>query len=104
MSISAISAGLSGMRANMRALDSTGHNVANALTAGFRPQQASFQETAGGVSVNLSQAPAAGNEGSGTDLASEMVQSMVYQSSFDASAKMLKTADDMLGTLIDIQA
>ena len=102
MSISALGSGLSGMLANLRAIDSTGHNIANAGTNGFSPQQVSFQETAGGVSV--SHTPTAGGESSGTDLASEMMQSMIYQSSFDASAMMLKTASDMLGTLIDIQA
>lgn len=104
MSISALGSGLSGMLANLRAIDSTGHNIANANTNGFSPQQVSFQETAGGVSVNLSHTPTAGGESSGTDLAGEMVQSMIYQSTFDASAKMVKTASDMLGTLIDIQA
>ena len=101
MSISALNAGLSGLQTFRRALDSSAHNVANSLTAGYKPQQVAFQEGAtGGVgSASLST-----TDPSGTDYATETVQSIQYKTGFDFSAKVVKTADEILGVLIDIKA
>lgn len=112
MSISALNIGITGLRANQRALDVSSHNIANANTAGFQPQQAIFQEgVAGGVVVNISQAgnqasatPAASNEASGTDLNSELVNSIQYKVGFDLSAQIVKTSAEILGTLVDLKA
>ncbi|MBC3917509.1 hypothetical protein H8L32_08495 [Undibacterium sp. CY18W] len=110
MSVSALNSGLSGFKAYSSALDSSSHNVANASTAGFVPQQVSFQEQpAGGVTATISQEGASlasqnPADSSGTDLASEIVQSIQFKAGFDLSAKIIKTADQVLGTLIDIKA
>ncbi|BBB60362.1 hypothetical protein UNDYM_2092 [Undibacterium sp. YM2] len=107
MSVSALNSGLSGLQAYARALDSSGHNVANASTAGFVPQQVSFQEQpAGGVIANISKegSSLASQEQSGTDLNTEIVQSLQFKTGFDLSAKIIKTKDELLGTLIDIKA
>lgn len=104
---SILSNGLSGMRANQTALDVSSHNVANAETQGFIPQQAEFQEASnGGVTVSVSQQgfKMAAQETSGTDLTKEIVQSIQYQAGFDINAKMVKTADELLGTLINTKA
>ncbi|WP_394780576.1 flagellar basal body rod C-terminal domain-containing protein [Undibacterium sp.] len=110
MSIPALSSGLSGMQAFQRGLDTSANNIANSQTNGFKPQQASFKEGAtGGVSTVVSGngsngTSATSKEASGTDLATETVDSLVYKNGFDASAKVVKTADQMLGTLIDTTA
>lgn len=111
MTISALQAGLSGLQANQQALAVEGHNVANLSTQNFQPQQASFQETPGGTSVTLSTAArglsAADNAGaapSGTDPASAITNSLVYKANFDLAAKVVKAADERIGTLLDIQA
>ncbi|MBI3286351.1 MAG: hypothetical protein HYZ65_16095 [Burkholderiales bacterium] len=107
MSISALNSGLSGMSAYQRALDSSAHNVANANTAGFTPQQVNFQESqSGGVTVTISKQgnSIATQDASGTDLTSELVYAIQYKADFDLSAKLVKTSDDILGTLIDIKA
>jgi flagellar hook protein FlgE len=117
MSIAALSAGLSGLNASQRALDSTAHNVANASTQGFKPQQVQFQEASpAGSGVTLSQqarAQAAATPGatagalqgpSGTDLGKELTDSLVYKAQFDLSAKVIKSTDQTLGSLIDIKA
>lgn len=117
MPISALGAGLSGLQAYQRALDSTSHNIANANTSGFQAQQVNFQEgSTGGVIVNISSdgshmARASGAEtnstetqASSTDLATELVNSLKYKTGFDLSAKIVKTADAVLGTLIDIKS
>jgi flagellar hook protein FlgE len=107
MSISALNIGVSALQANLRALDSASHNIANANTTGFQPQQASFQEQKnGGVIVNISQASRidSGGDASGTDLATEIVNTIEYKAGFDLSAKLVKTSNELLGTLIDISA
>ncbi|MFC4160765.1 flagellar basal body rod C-terminal domain-containing protein [Chitinimonas lacunae] len=76
MAISGLGAGLSGMQHFQRGLE-----VSASRIAGWTPQ-----------------------ETQGADLASETVQSLVNKTGFQASAQMVKTADDMLGTLIDIRA
>lgn len=108
MAISALGAGLSGLQANQKALDVTAHNVANANTQNFQPQQANFQEAApAGTGVTLSSAARglAQQEGVSSDnLARDMSDSLVYKTGFDLSAKVVKAADERIGTLIDIKA
>jgi flagellar hook protein FlgE len=123
MSISSLNTGLSGMQAFQRALGVTGNNVANVDTNGFEPQQAQFQATTGGgVNVTATTPGAATSAAgaasasaaspqslsssapSGTDLVNETVNSLQYKYGFDMSAQVVKTANENLGTLINIQA
>ncbi|MFZ6774330.1 flagellar basal body rod C-terminal domain-containing protein [Undibacterium sp. SXout7W] len=105
MSISALNTGLSGLKAYERALDSSAHNVANTNTANFSPENVSFQESnTGGVVANISREGLAAASASGTDLNTETVKSLEYKAGFDVSAKLVKTADEVLGTLINIKA
>jgi flagellar hook protein FlgE len=112
MGIAAFNTGVSALTANTRALDVAANNVANASTKGFQPQQANFQESqpaGNGVSLStsaqaLSAADASGNSSSGTDLAREASNSLVYKAQFDAAVAVVKTADSTLGTLIDTKA
>jgi flagellar basal-body rod protein FlgC len=115
VSSSTLNIGLSGMQACRVALNVTANNVANAGTDGFQPRRAVFQEDAagGGVQVTATapasdSSPAApsGNAvdnpvPSGTDLTAEMVNLLMYRMDFQASAKAVKTSDELLGTLID---
>jgi flagellar hook protein FlgE len=109
MSLSALSAGLSGITANQRALDVSAHNVANAGTPGFQPQGAAFRETspAGGVTLSVEgrQLSTAGaGAANGVDLAKEVTSSLVYKAGLNLSANVVKAADEALGSLIDIRA
>lgn len=107
MSLSALNSGLSGLQAYSSALGSSAHNVANANTAGFVPQQLDFQEQAnGGITTHIGteNSNASSQGDSGTDLASEIVQSIQFQFGFDVSAKIVKTNDEILGALINIKA
>ena len=110
MSISSLNSGLSGMQAFQRALDVTANNVANVSTNGFQPQRASFQTVSGGGVNATASAPitpqnaAAANAPSGTDLVKETVDSLQYKYGFDLSAQVVKTANETLGTLVNITA
>ena len=120
--ISALNNGLSGMLANQRALDISANNTANASTNGFQPARAKFSERGnGGVQASVAPStrvslstPAASSSSasggvsastpSGTDYATEAVNSLSYKLGFDMSAKIVKTSDQMLGTLVNIKA
>jgi flagellar hook protein FlgE len=115
MSISSLNIGLSGMKAYQGALDSSANNIANANTKAYQPQTASFQEnTNGGVTVNISKASQqlASQEAnlnsnseisSATDLATELTNNLQYKAGFEFSAKIVKTADEMFSTLLDLK-
>jgi flagellar hook-associated protein FlgK len=117
MGIAAFNTGVSALTANTRAIDVAAHNVANASTKNFQPQQANFQESqpaGNGVSLStsaqaLSAADASANgtngtSASGTNLAREATNSLVYKAQFNAAVAVVKTADSTLGTLIDTKA
>ncbi len=107
MSTSAIGTGLSGLNTYLQAISVTANNVANANTSGFQPQQALFQENSpAGSGVHLSDAVSANSSTltsapSGTDVAAEMVNLLMYKIGFQASAKVVTTSDQQLGRLID---
>lgn len=115
MSISSLNIGLSGMKAYQGALDSSAHNIANANTKGYQVQTASFQEnTNAGVIVNISKTsqqlasqntdPNTNSEASSaTDLATELTNNLQYKAGFEFSAKIVKTADEMFSTLLDLK-
>jgi len=106
MGLSALGAGLSGLRANQQALAVEAHNVANLSTSSFQPQSATFRESApagGGVTLSvegLSRSAAA----AGTDLAASITNSLVYEAGFKLNAKVIQAADERIGTLLDIRA
>ena len=115
MSVSALSAGTSGLNANQQALGVAAHNVANTSTQGYQPRQAQFHEAGpGGTGVTLSAqgrglaasegAATAAAAGSGTDLATEITNSLVYKAGFQLNAKVIQAAEERIGTLIDIKA
>jgi flagellar basal-body rod protein FlgC len=112
MSVSALSAGASGLNANQQALGVAANNIANAGTQGYQAQQAQFQEASpagSGVTLSAQGRGLAASEASidgpsGTDLASDITNSLVYKASFDLNAKVVQAAEQRIGTLIDIQA
>ncbi|MFZ6817527.1 flagellar basal body rod C-terminal domain-containing protein [Undibacterium sp. Ji22W] len=111
MAISSLNIGISGMKAYQGALDSSANNIANAQTKGYQPQVASFQENSnGGVRVNISKVGQElatqgnnGTEGSGTDLTTELTNNIQYKAGFELSAKLVKTADEIFASLLDLK-
>ena len=109
MSLSALSTGTSALVANQRALDTAANNIANASTEGYAPEQAVFSENSpAGTGVHISTQAQALSASSapagGTDLASDLTNTLTYKAQFGLSAAVVKTADAMLGSLIDIKA
>jgi flagellar basal body rod protein FlgG len=89
----------SGMRAAQMQLDATANNIANLNTSGYTAQRADLQAEPdyGGVQVT-------GVESTGqpVDPATEMVQLREASLFYDANAMVLKTADQMYGSLLNV--
>jgi len=94
------STALSGMNAAQTRLAVSGHNIANALTPGFRAQQmAQGTQAGGGVATVVTTAAQPG-----VSLANELVGQMSAGYAFKANLRTLDVERSMLGTLLDIQA
>jgi flagellar hook protein FlgE len=99
---------VSGLTAASTLLDVGAHNIANASTAGFRPQRVelSSRDPQQGVSVDAitaGEAPAAPDT-SGTDLATEMVGLVVAKALYGANARAFDIAAETTRYLLDERA
>jgi len=90
----------SGLQAAQSRLGASAHNVANGQTQGFKRQMVQAQADAqGGVQVTLGRATAAG-----ADMARDAVEQLSAKQDFAANLAVLKTADQVMGSLLDIRA
>ena len=88
---------LSGLQAAQTRMSSSAHNIANAVTPGFRRQLVAQQTVPeGGVTTTIERASAAGDA-----LAEDLVALKLAQHLFSANLKVLRTQDQVLGTLLD---
>jgi hypothetical protein len=104
---SASAIGLSGMRAAQLRLDVGSHNIANAQTPGFQRQQVvqTANPESGSVTARVErEARAAGDDGDFGHLAEDLVGGKMALYSFAANLQVVKTEQDMLGTLFDERA
>ena len=89
----------SGLRAAQLQMGTSAHNVANLNTPRFQRQSVALQaEPTGGVSATVR------TTGGATRLEDEAVAQMSATYSFRAQLQMMRTADRMLGTLLDERA
>ena len=88
---------LSGLQGAQLRVGSAGHNIANALTPGFRRQVVQQQAVeGGGVATTIARSPL-----SGEALAEDLVALKLGEHLFEANLQVLRTHDRMLGTLLD---
>lgn len=112
--IGAMYSALSGLTAFSTQIDVSAHNVANIMTNEFKKSRTELValETGGVLPViqrNESAGPSILNYGpaqlelSNVDLGEETVNRIIGQRGFEANLQVLKTADDMLGSILDIK-
>lgn len=90
----------SGLQAAQARLGSSAHNIANMQTDGFKRETVTAQAAPqGGVVVSISQAAQ-----SGPDVTQDVVDQMSAKHAFMANVQVLKTADKMMGSLLDVKA
>jgi flagellar hook-associated protein FlgK len=88
---------LSGLQAAQLSVSSAGHNIANAMTPGFRRQLVAQQSVeGGGVATTIERSPVVGDA-----LAEDLVTLKLSEHLFKANLQVLRTQDRMLGTLLD---
>ena len=108
--LDAISIGLSGLTAADAQLNVTAKNIANLNTSGYKSERVDLVELSGGgvraagISRDTSKGAldATGVEGSNVDLAAQAVDLIREKSLYRANALVVKTADQLLGSLLDI--
>ena len=105
---SAMSISLSGMQAASAMLNVTANNIANLNTPGFNPSRADLVELSGGgvavsgTSFEDNPQTSPNTQTSNVDLPTELLNLKLGQTLYDANAMVLKTADQMTGTLLNI--
>lgn len=78
----------------------TAHNIANVNTEDFKSSETRMNEDRnGGVFVTISK-----NSPSGVDLPKEMTDMMATSDMVQANLKVLKTADEIARSVIDLKA
>ena len=89
-----------GLQAAQTQLSSSAHNIANAMTPGFKRQVVAPQAVeGGGVTTTLERSPIVGDA-----LAQDIVTMKLAEHLFTANLKVLQTQDRMLGSLLDEHA
>lgn len=115
--VSAIHTALSGLTAFAKQIEVAAHNVANVNTDGFKKSRTEFVEMqSAGVLPVVEKDNSAGPtvlkdmghgptqvELSNVDLGQETVSQIIAQRGFEANLRTLRTADDLLGSILDIK-
>ena len=115
---SAYNSSLSALRAFGMKMSVTADNIANVNTDGFKKSRATIQEGLhNGVRVDISRIDSSGLSGfewsegqmkekelSNVNLSEEIPHAMITRRCYEANLKVLKTEDEILGTLIDIKS
>ena len=94
----------SGLSAAAAEINVTAGNIANLNTPGYQARRADLVELSGGgvavAGISVDTTPAA-NGTSNVTLATEMMQLTRAKLLYSANAAVVRTADQMLGTLLD---
>ena len=103
--MSAISSGLSGIRAAFNRVDNTANNIANLFTPGFRAVTADQALGPDGVQVAFSRSTAPGPpQASNVDLPAAIVDLISQQRSVNANVVSIRAEDETTRSVLDILA
>lgn len=99
-----ISSNVSSLMSNQTYMNNNAHNVANANTDRFTPNNTTISETQNGATrANTTLATSNGSEKSQTNLAKELTDQITIEKIAESNAKAIRTQDEMLGSLLDIR-
>ena len=82
------------MQAHQAWMNQNANNVANVNTESFEANRTVIEETL---------VPVSKSTGKATELVKEMTDQIVISGGFDAQASVVRTHDEMLGTLLDMK-
>jgi len=113
--VSALYPALSALRALGDKLGVTSNNIANVNTDGFKKSRAVFEDASpSGVTVSISRVETPGaplpvdretgeiRESSNVAIEEEMVDLITTKHAYTANLNIIKTEEEMIGTLLDI--
>ena len=113
--IESLSSTLSALRAFSKKMAVTANNIANVNSDDFKRSEAILKEgEPGAVEVEIRQIDSEGpiipastdgmenRELSNVDLTTELPNAITAQRGFEANLKMIKTEDEMIGSILDI--
>jgi len=98
-----ISNNISSISAHQTMLNTTANNVANVNTDGFIPKDTRMINDSNSVQANIAEADNNGSKRSQTNLAKEIPDEIIVQDVTAVNVNVIKTQDEMLGTLLDIK-
>jgi len=98
MRLDALGAALSGIRSALTRQATSAHNIANVNTDGFQPLRTIEEESAAGGSS----ARVVRDDAPGVDLAGEAVEQIRSQYGLAANARVVKTQQSLLGSILDL--
>jgi flagellar basal-body rod protein FlgC len=109
--LNAVNSASSALRAYTEVINTTAHNVANINTEGYNPQRVRLSEARGGgvkAAIESTRNPAEVRQDAyisgknNVNYATEAVNRIISLRSFQANTGVVRTADEMLGTLINM--
>lgn len=98
-----ISNNISSINAQQTMLNTTANNIANVNTDGFIPSDTRISSDANSLRANIRQADDNGSLKSQTDLAKEIPDEIIAQNATAVNVNVIRTQDEMIGTLLDIK-
>ena len=99
-----ISSNISSIGSHQTMLNTGANNIANVNSDGFVPKDTRMSNAGSSVTSNTRVSDDNGSERSQTDLAKELTDQIVVQGSTEMNASVIKTQDEILGSLLDIKA
>lgn len=103
--VQGLNTAISGMQLSALRMAVSGHDIANANTKGFEQSDLiQVESKAGAVAGAIIKTPNPNPQESGTDLAREFGSEMpIAQAGYSANLSVIKTLDQMLGTVMDLR-
>lgn len=99
-----VSNNVSSIQAHQTMLNTSANNIANVNTDGFKPSDTRITEGKESVRAYNTKSDDNGSVKSQTDLAKEIPDQIIAQESTSANVSVIKTQDEMFGSLLDIKA
>ncbi|ADN09253.1 flagellar basal body protein [Sulfurimonas autotrophica] len=99
-----ISNNISSIGAHQTMLNTTANNVANVNTDGFVPKDTRMSNDSNSVRATIRETDSNGSAKSQTDLAKEIPDEIIAQDATTVNVNVIRTQDEMMGTLLDIKA
>ena len=98
-----ISNNIASIGAHQTMLNTSANNVVNLNTDGFIPKDTKITNTGNSVRATTRESDDNNSLKSQTNLSKEIPKQIIIQNAVEANVNVIKTQDEMIGTLLDIK-